>query len=339
MAAAMKAAGIDLDLEGLQILPGLINAHDHLELNLFPRLGRGVYPNASCWARDIYHPDRTPIREHLRVSKELRLLWGGLKNLLSGVTLVCHHNPSHPVFDRNFPVRVAESLGWAHSLDFSPDLAERFRATPEDCVFIVHLGEGTDRQSACEIFRLRDAGALDARTVLVHAVALDKAGLELVRNAGAAIVWCPSANLFTLGRTLKPPEGIPLALGTDSAITGEGDLLDEIALARTLTKRDVLPMVSTDAARILRIPPNDDFIAAPEFGRAPELVVIDERIRLISPKLAEQLPPESRAGFQSITLEGRAPVLVDMNVGELYRLTLEALGGDELRLAGKRVSI
>jgi len=32
--------GVELDLEGLQVLPGLINAHDHLEFALFPRLGQ-----------------------------------------------------------------------------------------------------------------------------------------------------------------------------------------------------------------------------------------------------------------------------------------------------------
>src|ERR1700676_3172223 len=81
-----------LDLAGHLILPGLINAHDHLEFSLYPRLGRGPYPNAGAWARDIYKPTKSPIAEHLRVPKDTRLLWGGLKNLLSGVTTVCHHN-------------------------------------------------------------------------------------------------------------------------------------------------------------------------------------------------------------------------------------------------------
>src|SRR5207249_3380361 len=111
-------------------LPGLINAHDHLEFNLFPRLGRGPYPNASAWAADIYHPGESPIKDHLLLPKKIRLLWGGIKNLLSGVTTVVHHNPYEgSIFSNGFPVRVAPRFGWAHSLDFSPDLVESFRRT------------------------------------------------------------------------------------------------------------------------------------------------------------------------------------------------------------------
>jgi hypothetical protein len=101
-------------------MPGLINAHDHLEFNLFPQLGRGTYPNAAAWARDIYHPGRSPIREQLRVPKPVRLWWGALKNLLSGVTTVCHHNPyEREVFGVDFPVRVVRRFSWAHSLGSS----------------------------------------------------------------------------------------------------------------------------------------------------------------------------------------------------------------------------
>ena len=58
---------------------GLINSHDHLEFNLCPRLGRGPYPNATAWAEDIYHPDRSPVKEHLAVPKPVRFRVGRIE--------------------------------------------------------------------------------------------------------------------------------------------------------------------------------------------------------------------------------------------------------------------
>ena len=146
-----------LDLSGHVVLPGLINAHDHLEFNLFPRLGRGPYANAGEWARDIYHPARSPVREHLRVPMRVRLWWGALKNLLSGVTTVCHHNPYHAdVFNAEFPVRVVRRFAWAHSLEFEPDRARRFRSTPADRP----VSDPLRRRDGCR--RARRNRALDA---------------------------------------------------------------------------------------------------------------------------------------------------------------------------------
>src|SRR5882672_9283031 len=58
-----------LDLGGHLLLPGLINAHDHLEFNLYPRLGNGPYANAGSWARDIYRPNESPVKEQLEIPK------------------------------------------------------------------------------------------------------------------------------------------------------------------------------------------------------------------------------------------------------------------------------
>src|SRR5438477_13033453 len=100
------------DLRGYIILPGLINAHDHLEFNLYPRLGRGPYANAGEWARDVYHPDRSPIADQRRISKSTRLIWAGPRTLLSALRTFCHPNPMEfAIFARNSPCPVVTNSG------------------------------------------------------------------------------------------------------------------------------------------------------------------------------------------------------------------------------------
>ena len=337
-----NAAGT-VDVSGLLLLPGLINAHDHLEFALFPRLGRGPYPNAKAWATDIYHPDEAPIKECLAVPKEIRLRWGGLRNLLSGVTAVAHHNPYERTFRANFPVRVVRRYGWAHSLDFSPDLAERYRRTPRHYPFLVHAAEGTDESARNEIGRLRALGVLGPNTVVVHGVGASPTELPAV----GGVVWCPSSNLFTLGQTLSAAalrSGAPVALGTDSSLTAAGDLADEWCAARRfLPGAEIYPMLTTQAARVLRLSSGEgsireggvaDLVAVADAGQSPaealghlrpEMVVIGGRIRLVSLESARRVRV---AGFRHIGIEGRGEWLVDAEVPRLP---------GEDRLGGKQV--
>jgi cytosine/adenosine deaminase-related metal-dependent hydrolase len=340
-----------LDLSGHLVLPGLINAHDHLEFNLFPQLGRGPYRNAGEWARDIYNPDRSPIREQLRVPKTVRLWWGALKNLLSGVTTVCHHNPyEREVFDADFPVRVVRRFSWAHSLEFEPDLAARFRKAPPSYPFLVHCAEGADAMARRELQRLDELGALDERTAIVHGVGITAAGLALMRRRRASLVWCPTSNLAMLGRTVSRAllrSGIPMALATDSALSAPVDLLDELAVARRfLPPARLYEMVTSGPVRILRLTRSrGDWIAVRTKMRTPAeallegaiaLVIVAGRIRLISTDLARQLPSSVRRRFQLLRIENRPPVLVDADVRHLQRAAAKHLGS-ELRLAGKRI--
>src|SRR5438094_463304 len=86
-----ERASNQLDFENCIAFPGLINSHDHLEFNLFPRLGNRIYADYTEWGRDIHATNRDAIEAVLKIPKPLRVQWGIYKNLLNGVTTVVHH--------------------------------------------------------------------------------------------------------------------------------------------------------------------------------------------------------------------------------------------------------
>ena len=147
-------------LEDHLAFPGLINAHDHLGLDLLPRLGHPPYDNSYEWAREIYDPQSSPIREMLTVPEVDRYLWGGYRNLFAGVTTVAHHDPYHRCMDpgrrRPFPVRVVKRYGWAHSLAYADDVAGAHRRSVRRArqPFMIHAAEGIDEPARAEIAQL-----------------------------------------------------------------------------------------------------------------------------------------------------------------------------------------
>ena len=122
-------------MERYLLLPGLINAHDHLEFNSMPLLGRPAgYQDVYEWAAEVKERWNSPeIRKCVALPMEDRLRIGGFKNLTSGVTTVAHHNPYHRCFEQGFPTRVVKTYAWSHSLGLEPESIGNIRRNAARC--------------------------------------------------------------------------------------------------------------------------------------------------------------------------------------------------------------
>jgi cytosine/adenosine deaminase-related metal-dependent hydrolase len=240
-----------IQVRGGEVRPGLINAHDHLHRNHYGRLGCPPYANAYAWADDIQKRHADEIRRGRARPRRAALLVGAWKNLFSGVTHVVHHDPWEPDFDDGFPLEVVR-IACADSLGHAPDL-ER----PESAPFALHVAEGVDQAAADEVRLLATRGILSPDLIAVHAVGPDDQGVAALRASGAALAWCPTSNQFLFGRTAPAAllaDGMDVLLGSDSLLTGEGTLLDEIHAARgKISDARLLGAVGPTAARRLGI--------------------------------------------------------------------------------------
>jgi cytosine/adenosine deaminase-related metal-dependent hydrolase len=299
------AGDLLIDLCGDRLLPGLINAHDHLQLNTLPPLSQEAHwKNAREWIAQMNLRRRSDPEFEARVSVALneRLLIGGLKNLLSGVTTVAHHDPLYAFLtDGAFPVRVVDNYGWSHSLyiDGEEEVRNSYRSTPPSWPWIVHAAEGVDAEASSELDRLQALGCLGPNTLIVHGVALDRSRSERLESAGAGLIWCPASNLRLFGTTADVGELARrgrVALGTDSRMSGSRDLLCELQAARAAGGADeaaLEAMVTRNAAALLRLTDRGTLGA----GARADLLVLPAGMPLSS---------ATRADVRLVMLGGRA---------------------------------
>ena len=352
---APRAGDLRVDLGGDRLLPGLINAHDHLQLNALPRLKyRDRYASATEWIADIgprLKVDPMFVAD-AAVPRDQRLLIGGVKNLLSGVTTVAHHDPGHEsLLDERFPVRVLSRQGWSHSLavDGEQAVQRSFRRTPSHWPWIIHAAEGVDEAARTEFDHLDALGCLHANTVLVHGVALGQAQQRRMIAIGAALAWCPTSNLHLFDRTPDIRmlfDARRVALGSDSRISAERDLLAELRVAGEVSALDdaALESLVTDrAAQVLRMPDRGvlargalaDLVVLPAGLPLSRAVRADVRLVLVGgvpryadPDLAQALGEHAK--LVEVRVDGRRKFLARSVVDALQAACIREPGLDTL---------
>jgi cytosine/adenosine deaminase-related metal-dependent hydrolase len=206
---------------------------------------------------------------------------------------------------------------------------------------------------------------LDARTVIVHGLALDDAGVRLMQERHSSLILCPSSNLFLYRRIPDVAfvrEIEATALGSDSPLTALGDLLDEVRFgiaSAAIPSERAYRMVTEIPATMLRLRAGEgrlrdsssaDFFAIRDNGDPPhtrlrtlswrdiEFVMISGQVQLASHDVWNCLPLRARQGLEPLLIEGqirwlRAPVR------QLLLKTEATLGIGMVRLGGRAVKL
>ncbi len=163
------------------------------------------------------------------------------------------------------------------------------------CLFQIHAAE---TKSEYEMIRqqhhlspiayLDSLNILDSRTLLVHAIWLDDADIDIITRSGAAVSHAPESAMKLGSGIARIPEfidaGIPVGLGTDGCASNNNlDMFQEMDMTAKLHKvacmnpqimnsRTVLETATIGGARAIGM---DRWIGSLEPGKRADILILD----------------------------------------------------------------
>lgn len=322
--------------ENAMAFPGLINSHDHLEFNSFPRLGNHIYKNYTEWGDDIHVRNEDVIKVVQQIPAPLRVAWGLVKNLLNGVTTVVDHGKRREF--KNPVISVFNKCHSLHSLHYEKNWKRKLNLPfAKKWPYVVHIGEGTDPGSCREIDQLLKFNHFKRPVVAVHGVAMN----ALQAPSFKALVWCPASNYFLLDSTtdiasLKHKTSI--LFGTDSTLSSGWNAWEHIRRARLnggLTDEELFDALNITAATVWQMYDRGsisegktaDIVVAKTRGHGfeafyaidpPDILLVMTRgvIRLFDHRLLEQLKNIELSGYSRIRV-GTEYKFINSNIAVL----------------------
>lgn len=269
----------DLSLENSVAYCPLINAHDHLVGNWYPKAGKDhPYPNSHIWVEDMKASESFLERNiywfndgsfDLLVPQAHTLArLGAYKSLFSGCSAVQDHGPNQlPKYYREMPINVIESYRQCHSITLgnwwggeSPE--KEMELSGGKMPFIIHLGEGTDDVTKQEFAELEKRGLLRENTLLIHGIAFTKEEIARIAEAKASVCWCQNSNDYLIGKTFDIDAalklGVNVVIGTDSTMSGGINLIAELQEIHEkyphIPQSQLFRMVTENSAKALYLP-------------------------------------------------------------------------------------
>jgi len=221
---------LSFDFDEAIAFPGLINSHDHLEFNLFPKLGDRIYNDYVDWGNDINIKNKEQINIIKQVPKDLSLRWGIYKNLICGVTTIVNHGKKIVTYFENLP-DVFTEYHFLHSIRIEKHWKLKLLLKSPKWPFLIHIGEGKNQESFDEINKLIKYNFLNKELIGIHAISMNAKQSKKFK----AIIWCPDSNLFLYNKTANISEikkYTSILFGTDSTLSANWNIWNHLRLAR-----------------------------------------------------------------------------------------------------------
>jgi 5-methylthioadenosine/S-adenosylhomocysteine deaminase len=285
------------------IAPGLIDLHNHLTWNIFPRWK----PTEEFGSR--YDWQQKPVYNILLTAPHQAIADAGLeceadryaevKAITEGETSLTGsmQQPCDERVDRDLDFtggsRLGSGLGTilynVFPLQMSPEKLKEaddaLSATPRGSL-LIHIAEGGphDASAAREFEQLKARGLLRPGVSLIHAVAIKPEGFAEMAAHGVGFIWSPRSNVELYGDTANvaaaKAAGVTMALAPDWSPTGSDGLLGELNYASVwnqtqkpplFTERELVMMATTNAAALVNLSAQLGSLAT---GHAADLIVI-----------------------------------------------------------------
>ncbi len=303
------AAGLDVRLPpgtkvipaGGIIAPGLVDLHNHLTWNIFPRW----HPSQEFGNR--YDWQQKPAYNVLLTVPHKALVDAGLecemeryaeeKAITEGETSVTGslHDKCVHGLARNLDVdtELSGSLGRILYNVFPFQMTEAELADAKSALaaqprgaLLIHVAEGApnDAAAAREFAMLKGRGLLAPGVSVIHGVALKPADFVEMAQHGVGFVWSPRSNIELYGDTANVAAaqavGVRMALAPDWSPTGSVGLLGELNYASVwnqtqtpppFSERDLVEMATGNAAALVGL---NDEIGSLAAGHAADMIVV-----------------------------------------------------------------
>lgn len=283
-----------IETNGL-ILPGLIDLHNHLVWNIFPRWKpTEEFNNRYDWQqKSIYKTLIAGPHKGLRAAKlgcemqryaEVKAISQGTTSLIGSLREPCNQGLARNLDDdlsfgqilyNVFPLQMSES-----------ELKETKKILSSNGTLFLHLAEGkpTDAASAREFSLLKARDLLQRGVSIIHGVALDEHSFVEMSKSDVGLIWSPRSNLELYGDTVDIrtalKTGVTIAIAPDWSPTGSDGLLSELnyaaawnlAQARPIfTDDELLRMATINAAKLTRL---DQRLGVLKEGFLADLIVL-----------------------------------------------------------------